>query len=165
MRTQVSLLIALMLAGFSPAERPADSSKGRDDSIVMQPSPAVAAVCDTVATLWRATGGASVRQADTTSVVASDSGAQQGCVVLANAPDGLDSMQRAGLYWATSLSRGWREITEYTADGPDGGSQTLERSGIRCQVDFSQDGGDDSDSTYVPSPAIGETTFCWERSG
>lgn len=159
MRTRLSLLIALMLAGFSPAERAADRSQQRDDST------AVAAVCDTVATLWRATTHASVHQADTASTVASESGAQRGCAVLASAPDGLDSMRWAGLYWATSLSRGWREITEYTADGPDGGSQTLERSGIRCQVDFSQDGGDDSDSTYVPSPAIGETTFCWERSG
>jgi hypothetical protein len=165
MRTQASLLIALMLAGLSPAERVADSPQRRDDSTAMQPSPAVTAVCDTVATQWRATGRASVRQADTTSTIASDSGAQRGCAVLAIAAEGLDSTRWAGLYWTTSLSRGWREITEYQADGPDGGSQTLERSGIRCQVDFSQDGGDDSDSTYVPSPAIGETTFCWERSG
>jgi len=72
------------------------------------------------------------------------------------------------LYWATGDARGWTELLPYSADGPDGGSRTLQRGEIRCQIDFSQDGGDDSDSTYVPSPAIGETTFCWRtraRSG
>ena len=39
------------------------------------------------------------------------------------------------------------------------------RSGLRCQIDFCQDGGDDSDSTYIPGPAIREATVCWDRSG
>jgi len=165
MRTLVSLLIALMLTGCRPAERPGDRSQGRENSTAIAPSPAVAEVCDTVAALWRASGRASVHRPDTAMTVASDSGVRHGCAVLATAPEGVDSMQRAGLYWTMSPAHGWLEIAEYQADGPDGGSQTLERSRIRCQIDFSQDGGDDSDSTYVPSPAIGETTFCWERSG
>jgi hypothetical protein len=36
--------------------------------------------------------------------------------------------------------------------------------GVQCQVDFTQDGGDDADPTYVPNPAVGETTFCWQKS-
>jgi hypothetical protein len=56
-------------------------------------------------------------------------------------------------------------MTKYTADDPDRGSQALEGSGLRHRVASSQDGGDDSNSTYVPIPAVQETTFCWERSG
>jgi len=100
--------------------------------------------------------------------VISDSVAQRGCVVQATAPQGLDSTQWAGLYWANAAwakenARGWLTRTEYDADGPDGNSRTFERLRLRCQVDFSHDGGDDSDSTYVPSPAVGETTFCWQN--
>jgi hypothetical protein len=47
------------------------------------------------------------------------------------------------------------------ADGPDGGIRTVEREGVRRQIEISQEGDDDSDSTYVPSPTAGENTFCW----
>jgi len=51
----------------------------------------------------------------------------------------------------------------FDADGPDGNNRTRQRGNTRCQIDFTQDGGDDSDSTYIPSPAIGEFTHCWLR--
>ena len=165
MRSRALLSIALLLAGCRPVDRPADHPPGRPEPAANASSPAVAAVCDTVAALWRATGHADVRQVDTALTVASEPATRRGCAVVADAPDGPGSGQAGALYWTLSRSRGWREIPEYTTDGPDGGSQTLERSGIRCQIDFSRDGGDDSDSTYLPRPAIRETTFCWDRSG
>ncbi|HMA42576.1 MAG TPA: hypothetical protein VKO86_01070 [Gemmatimonadales bacterium] len=125
----------------------------------------VATVCDTVAARWRATGRAEVRLADTTVQVTSDTSAQSGCIVLATAPQGIDSTRWISLYWAANEPPGWTDLPQYDADGPDGGGRTMEHDGVRCQVDLTQDGGDDSDSTYVPSPAIGETTFCWLRSG
>ncbi len=85
------------------------------------------------------------------------------------APDGLPAGAGAKSYWADStfLStfRGWRMITRWEAEGPDGFSRTFVRAGVRCQIDFEQDGGDDSDSTYVPSPSVAERTTCWPDPG
>jgi len=165
MHPRLSLLLALACVGCRLEAHPAQAAQNpAGSSAALDPSAAVRAVCDTVATLWRATGRAQVRVADTTMQVASDSVTQRGCAVVATAPDGLGSTPWETLYWTTSRSRGWAELTDYTADGPDGGSQSLARQGIRCQIDFTQDGGDDSDSTHVPSPAVGGTTFCWAIS-
>lgn len=121
------------------------------------------AVCDTVLARWQATRGATARLVDTTAVVASSSQPQRGCAVVATAPKGVDRVLWKTLYWAEHVPPGWTELGNYGADGPDGGSRTLQRNGVRCQIDFTQDGGDDGDPSYVPSPAIGETTICWEQ--
>jgi len=166
MRSDLRVLMSMVVLDCRPAARPAGSSQGPAAFSERASRFDGSGVCDTVATLWRATGRAQVRLADTTMEVISDSVAQRGCAVQATAPQGLDSAQWASLYWANSAwvkenVRGWVTRMEYDADGPDGNSRTFERQSLRCQVDFSQDGGDDSDSTYVPSPAVGETTFCW----
>jgi hypothetical protein len=46
--------------------------------------------------------------------------------------------------------RGWKADHECAADGPDGTLWGVRRGGVRCLVAASWDGGDDSDSTYVP---------------
>lgn len=83
-----------------------------------------------------------------------------------DAPNGLPEGAEAKVYWADSwtgsTARGWRSIARWEAEGPDGFDRTFVRAGIRCQVDFEQDGGDDSDSTYVPSPHVTERTACWQ---
>jgi hypothetical protein len=156
-----AILITVGIGACRAAPPPAHAS--RDSTSATGPAfrADVAAICDTVQALWRATGRAKVRLVDTTASVASDSIAHRGCAVVAAAAHGLDSAQWRTLYWATDSARGWAELIRYTADGPDGGSRTWERKGVRCQMDFTQDGGDDSDPTYVPSPAVGEVTFCW----
>lgn len=156
MRWHTSFLIAAALA-CRPAARPADAARG--DSASAQS--AGSTVCDSVATLWRATGRAQVRVIDTSMRVISDSVPQTGCFVQATAPQGLDSAQGAGLFWARDAHEGWTTLTQWDADGPMGSSRTLERADMRCQVDYEFEGDDDSDSTYVPSPAREETTFCW----
>lgn len=51
-----------------------------------------------------------------------------------------------------SLSdRGWSESIEYSADGPDGTSFSYKKNDNWCLVSGRWDGGDDSDSTYIPS--------------
>jgi hypothetical protein len=125
---------------------------------------AVAAVCDTVAGLWRTGGQGDVRTTDTTAHVVSESELIRGCSVMAAAPAGVDSAHWDRQYWKHGDRRGWTEVIEYAADGPDGNSRTFERGHTRCQVDYSQDGGDDSDSTYVPSPAVGQVTLCWLKT-
>lgn len=121
-------------------------------------------MCDSVATLWRATGRAQVRVVDTTMRVVSDSVPRNGCFVQATAPQGLDSAHWAGLFWARDAHEAWTTLTQWDADGPMGNSRTLERRDMRCQVDFQFDADDDSDSTYVPNPAREETTFCWRAT-
>ncbi|HEY6807645.1 MAG TPA: hypothetical protein VI160_02565 [Gemmatimonadales bacterium] len=149
------LLVTLAAAGCRPAPKPADTTH--------VPSAAAAGICDTVALGWRATGRAEVRRtADTSVAVQSDSVPRHGCAVHATAAQGVDSVQALGLIWNSEAPPpGWTDLTRFDADGPDGWSRTYERAGLRCQIEFSQDGGDDSDSTYVPSPAVSEATFCW----
>ena len=160
MRAFVWLAATFVVIGCRPASRsPAGSAQITSNSV----SAAAASVCDTVAVLWRATGRAEVRQtADTTMDVTSDSVARRGCAVHASAVQGLDTSKATALFWNSEQPpAGWTDLTRVDADGPDGFSRTYERPGVRCQIDYSQDGGDDSDSTYVPSPAISEATFCW----
>lgn len=45
---------------------------------------------------------------------------------------------------------GWSQNYEYSADGPDGTTFSLIKDGNWCIVHGRWDGGDDSDSTYVP---------------
>jgi len=157
--TAVACLVAC-IAACRRAERPGTSESATAPPA--RPGPdAVAAVCDSVEAPWRLTARAQVRRLDTTSTVLADSLPRTGCVVMADAPRGLDSLQWQTLYWKWQQPRGWAELTEYMADGPDGGSRTLERAGVRCQIGATRNGGDDSDSTYVPSPEVTERTFCW----
>ena len=118
------------------------------------------AVCDSIASTWRAVSGVEVTRAESTAAAVSTPAPVLACHVAMVAPGGLPRSAWAGTYWADS-TRGWREILHWAADGPDGFSRTFVRAAVRCQVDFEQDGGDDSDSTYVLSPRIAERTSCW----
>jgi len=118
------------------------------------------AVCDSIASTWKEVAGVQVTRADSTVAAVSTSAPVPACHVAMVAPGGLPRWAWAGTYWADS-TRGWREILHWAADGPDGFSRTLVRAAVRCQVDFEQDGGDDSDSTYVSSPRMAERTSCW----
>jgi hypothetical protein len=51
-------------------------------------------------------------------------------------------------------TRGWRENTIYSADGPDGTVYGVHRAGLMCILEGRWDGGDDSDSTSVPSDTL-----------
>ena len=46
---------------------------------------------------------------------------------------------------------GWAYTAQYQADGPDGEAEGWRSKETTCVVRWSWDGGDDSDSTYVPS--------------
>lgn len=46
---------------------------------------------------------------------------------------------------------GWAYMAQYQADGPDGEAEGWRSKETTCVVRWSWDGGDDSDSTYVPS--------------
>ncbi len=142
----------------------------RAESTIAAPIVPVA-VCESVAVLWRATGHATVVVTDTVARVQTTDSVDRnqgryftnvrGCATSANASKGLDSAQHAMLYWKASAERGWADFPQLDADGPDGNARTRQRAGIWCQIEQSYDGGDDSDSTYVPSPRFLEVTICW----
>lgn len=161
-RLRLTVSTALALTGCRPSAQASDRTPP-GASGAPHGDPDVVAVCDTVLDSWRTATHADIRLADTTVQAASEALPLPGCMVIASAPVGIDSVQRSHLYWAMDTARDWTELLAYMADGPDGGSRTVERDAVRCQIDFTRDGGDDSDSTYVPSPAIGETTFCWRH--
>lgn len=50
--------------------------------------------------------------------------------------------------------RGWSDRTTIGADGPDGTVVGLYQRGVTCLLEGRWDGGDDTDSTYVPSDTI-----------
>jgi hypothetical protein len=56
------------------------------------------------------------------------------------------------LHWLTE--RGWLDRTTISADGPDGTIRGVRRDGVTCLVEGRWDGGDDADTTYVPSDTL-----------
>jgi hypothetical protein len=62
--------------------------------------------------------------------------------------------------FAWLLTVGWRDNTIFSADGPDGTVQGFQRDGATCIVAARWDGGDDSDSTYVPSDTLDVAATC-----
>lgn len=127
--------------------------------------PAARAACDSTAASWRAIPGITVAEHDTTFDTMADTLHPLGCHVMAVAKTGVDSAHATLDYWSGAEQRRWLPLWRYSADGPDGGVLTWEREGVRCEVRESQDGGDDSDSTYVPSPETSQVTFCWRYTG
>jgi hypothetical protein len=59
----------------------------------------------------------------------------------------------------------WRRLLRYDADGPDGNLSGYQRAHVRCTVAQGWDGGDDSDSTYVPGDWYRQELTCWAAPG
>lgn len=126
----------------------------------------VRAVCDSVAVRWHAIPRATVQRADTvaeareTDYDRDPHRSYAACLVDAVRDEGIDSTTRHLRFWP---ARGWTPIWKLDADGPDGNDVTYQRGFVRCEVSERWDGGDDGDSTYVPSSYYGETTVCWRH--
>jgi len=60
-------------------------------------------------------------------------------------------------------SAGWVEQSGYSADGPDGTLMGRATRQYLCVIEGSWDGGDDSDTTYVPAPGCEVTVTCVPR--
>lgn len=162
----VLALIGLTL-GCSAADRDSSATPRSPDSALAATrslSIIATAVCDTVATRWRQ-ASVPVTRSDGDMQVNSATGSVSACVVTAvtEVPD--STLFRRGNYWADSTGNGWRGITRWDADGPDGSSRTLIRSGVRCQVDGEWDGGDDSNPAAERSKRVSARTICWDDKG
>lgn len=130
------------------------------------PPAEVRAVCDSVAGRWRAIPRAVVESADTVALAretdhdADPHLSYAACVVTGRRDEGLDSTMQHLRFWPASA---WTRVWKLDADGPDGSFATYQRGMVRCHVWEQWDGGDDGDSTYVPSPFYEEQTICWRH--
>jgi len=59
---------------------------------------------------------------------------------------------------------GWQLVLEYMADGPDGSVVGMTVGPALCIIEGTWDGGDDSDTTYVPMPGYDLEVRCFRRS-
>jgi len=135
------------------------------------------ATCQDVAGSWRNVAKVNVRVVRDTLLndvpLMADSEPVIACQVVAEDSTALaakDSvrLQRDGpaksTYWPHAQRTGWLPLVHLVADGPDGSVMAYQRGVVRCVVDEAWDGGDDADSTYVPSPWYRQTTSCWPHS-
>jgi hypothetical protein len=58
---------------------------------------------------------------------------------------------------------GWVESYGYAADGPDGSTLGFVSRDFLCLIEATWDGGDDSDTTYVPQPGCQVRITCVPR--
>ena len=58
------------------------------------------------------------------------------------------------------MARGWVMRNGYMADGTDGTTLGLKSRTLFCLIEGRWDGGDDSDTTYVPPPGCTVTATC-----
>lgn len=65
-------------------------------------------------------------------------------------------------FLSLATARGWKERSLlFSADGPDGTLLAISRGGAACVFEMRWDGGDDSDSTYVPTPGFTAIASCF----
>ena len=60
----------------------------------------------------------------------------------------------------TLMAEGWQQDLQYSADGPDGTLLRFSKADVLCIIRGRWDGGDASDSTYVPSDVYQVTVLC-----
>ncbi|HUX35353.1 MAG TPA: hypothetical protein VMV51_15885 [Gemmatimonadaceae bacterium] len=76
-----------------------------------------------------------------------------GCRVAAEGTDSVSHRGVIGGLDSALTTAGWRAVDSlYMADGPDGSMRGFVRGAVLCLREETWDGGDDSDSTYVPAP-------------
>ncbi len=138
--------------------------------VLLAVAPEARAVCAAVARFWGKFDSTQVRQTDSTTAPYAAGTTVAACVVLTyqehgNRPNAPVDTAAQRLEYALALVRGagegWVPLYRFQADGPDGGSMAYQRGRVRCLVERGIDGGDDSDSTYVPADWFRENTTCW----
>ena len=140
--------------------------------------PAVRSACDGVASFWRPRDSTTVRVVDTLVAPWTETASRPACFVSVDQAHGMRRDTAATIQADTgarqlgpalALTRGngpgWIPLYHYSADGPDGTDMGYQRGTVRCLVEESWDGDDDSDSTYVPADWFKEQTTCWVVPG
>ncbi len=166
-RTDTALAVA-------PAARPVPPAAGAPRAATgpANVAPEAKAICGSVATFWSRHDSTDLRQLDSVLTTYASDTAVSACIVLVWQAHGMkrDSaahVDTAAQHLETALALvrgagpGWVPLYRFGADGPDGSSLAYQRGRVRCLVEQTWDGGDDSDSTYVPADWFKEQTTCW----
>ena len=139
--------------------------------------PSVLVACDSVGAIARRVLAVAVARADSTIDMDFGLGRRPGCLLTASgksvprpppppnaSSEAQETVTEYGDVGDALKQAGWAYLPRYQADGPDGESQGFRSRESICLVRWSWDGGDDSDSTYVPSDDWGLEVACarWE---
>ncbi len=130
------------------------------------------ATCAGVARFWGRVAPTDVRQVDSVLTPYANDTAVSACLVIAyqqhsplrNAKAPVDTAAErleTALALVRGTGEGWVPLYHYGADGADGSDLAYQRGRVRCLVEQSWDGGDESDTTYVPADWFKERTTCW----
>lgn len=135
-------------AGSVPVPTPADSARAASDSSLVAACDSIEAIVRRAA--LRADPSAKVSRDPATFAYQYAEGAKGSgyVIVLTQAT----SPCADGAIVQAMLDRGWQRKEDYQADGPDGFMSGFVTREALCVVEASWDGGDDSGSTYVPTP-------------
>jgi hypothetical protein len=140
--------------------------------------PSVRIACDSVLALTRRVLEVPVSRTDSVVDMDYGLGRRAGCLLTAggNSPrmppseppnpsaGAQEEVTSSGRLGDALQQAGWAYLLHYQADGPNGESQGYRSRESLCIVRWSWDGGDNSDSTYVPSDAWDLEVACarWE---
>jgi len=86
---------------------------------------------------------------------------RQGCMVFAS--DSIGTVPVDSVMGALE-DLGWVRDLQLVADGADGTMQGIRRDDLLCVLVGEWDGGDDADSSYVPSPGYRMRMGCFRDS-
>ena len=167
MRWLLSLSVMLLVAGccgFHAQQSPPPSTRqmlGESAGV----TPAVRAACERVNVLVSGTPGAMVETYGGAVADEMLGRSTSGCtIVISGSWRELGTGRSpADLIFESLSAEGWRQEVEYAADGPDGTMFGLSKDRVLCIVRGDWDGGDDADSTYVPSDVYQVIVRCVEK--
>jgi hypothetical protein len=160
---------------FAPGPQPVGSPVPDSPDRLPEPTaayPSLQAACAVVNAVMEAKLAVEIKRADSVPYENEFVGGRRiGCEFKAAGkfsarPDTVGSLSVDGDVAAGLTAAGWTDIPRYTADGPDGSAFGLRSRETVCLFRASWDGGDDSDTTYVPSDEWELVGHCalWEPS-
>ena len=117
--------------------------------------------CDRVSAYWAQHPGAVLRAFDSVVTLPRSRSTTDACWVAVRVEE--DTERSEGEPRVPFTSSGWARLWEFQADGPDGSSAVFQLVPVRCLVEERWDGGDDSDSSYVPARWFEQRVACWRR--
>lgn len=131
--------------------------------ITEQSPPAeVKSACDTAMAMLATTGGVKTRRANGTFHDELFRAPIAGCRIQVSGS--FKKAQKSGAaadnLHAQFMSRGWNELVEFSADGPDGTSFAFAKDTVACFGRGSWDGGDDSEPDAPTDDAYSFLVIC-----
>jgi hypothetical protein len=129
--------------------------------------PGVAALCQQIVAIVSPTPGTLVAAVDGALYDDIAQRERSGCLIMISGTWPALQREKSPIdrVFDALTAQGWTQSPNYGADGPDGTLVGLEKDGLFCLMQGRWDGGDDSDSTYVPLDVYQMTILCTRLDG